>query len=156
MLANGVTKSVIGFSGTWGLLSESMGSCGLEYTFCLKLSIKLGLARPLESPSMDKSAFEETLDRSVSVSPVYSGLGVDVRAGAGAGVGAGAGAGSGAGVGINSGFDGTGGGETRAVLSTFSFASASAMASLSALCCFRIRSTAEESSQQGQKGREIP
>jgi len=71
------------------------------------------------------------------------------------GVGIGAGAGSGAGVGVNSGFDGTGGGETKAVLSALSFARASAAASLSAFCCFRMRSTAEKSSQADQKGKGV-
>lgn len=99
------------------------------------------------------------LERSVSVSLECSGLGLDDRvgmgAGAGAGVGAGVGDGADTGVGAGTGgvgsarvdvgscFDGIGGGETKTVLSAFSFARASAAASLSAFCCFRIRSTAE-------------
>jgi len=142
MLVNGVTKSVIGFSGILGPLSGSRGNCGLGYIFCLMLSIKLGFDRPLGSPSMGESVFEITLNRSVSVSPACSGPGVGVRIGAGAG----AGAGSGAGVGMNTGFDGTGGGETKAVLSAFSLARASAAASLSAFCCLRMRSTTKKSS----------
>jgi len=121
------------------------------YTPRLKLSIKLCFDRPLESPSTNESGFEITLDRSVSVSPECSGPGVDARVGVDAGVGAGAGAGAGAGVktggvggvrvGMCSVFDGIGGGETKAVLSAFSLARASAIASLSAFCCFRMRST---------------
>lgn len=124
-----------------------MGNCGLVYILCLKLSIKLVFARPFESPSKDESGFEATLNRSASVFPVCSGPGVGVRVGVGASVDAG----SGAGIGINSGFDGTGGGETKAVLSAFSFARASAAASLSAFCCFRMRSTGEKYSQEGPK-----
>ena len=147
MLVNGVTKSVIGFSGVWEPLSGSIGSCGLGYILCLKLSIKLGFGRPLESPSVSESVFEVTLNRSASVSPACSGPGVGrVGVGTGAGVGAGASAGSGAGVGMNTGFDGTGGGETKAVLSAFSLARASTTASLSAFCCLRMRSTTEKSS----------
>ena len=67
-------------------------------------------------------------------------VGADIGAGAGVGVGPG----SGVDVGINPGFDGMGGGETKAVLSAFSLASACAAASLSAFCCFRMRSTMDE------------
>ena len=120
----------------------------------MKFSIKPDIVRPLESPSMGESVFRVTLDRPPSVSPVCSGLGVSVRVEVGAGAGTGTGARSGAGVGINSGFGGAGGGETKAVLSAFSFfARASAAASLSAFCCFKMRSTAGKSSQAGQKGK---
>ena len=42
MLVSGVTKSVIGLSGTGAPLSEDVGSCGLEEIFCIKLSTKFG------------------------------------------------------------------------------------------------------------------
>ena len=53
---------------------------------------------------------------------------------------------SGEGVGMGSGLNGTGGGETKAVLSAFSLARACAAASLSAFCCFKMRSTIDRSS----------
>jgi len=159
----------MGFSGTRGPLSENIGGCGLEYIFCLKLSIKLCFDRPLESPSTNESGFEVMLERSVSVSPECSGPGVDGRVGTGAGVGTGVGTGVGDGadtvagagtggvgrvrVGVGSGFDGIGGGETKAVLSAFSFTRASAAASLSAFCCFRMRSTAGIKLAGPKKGR---
>ena len=123
----------------------------MEEILCLKFSIRLDFVRPLESPSID----EVTLDRSPPVSLACSGPGVGVRVGVNAGVGGRGGAGvglNGAGVGVNSGFDGIGGGETKAVLSAFfTRASAAASLSLSAFCCFRMRSTAKKSSQADQK-----
>ena len=75
--------------------------------------------------------------------PLTEGAGSCGREGVGVSTAAfvGAGAGSGAGAGTNIGCDGTGGGETKTVLSTFSLARAWVVASLSAFCCFRIRST---------------
>lgn len=83
--------------------------------------MKLSIKLDLVRPLVSSSTDDVTFDRSTSASPVSLG------------------------------FDGIGGGETNAVLSTFSFARASAAASLSAFCCFRIRSTAEKSGQQVQK-----
>ena len=97
-----------------------------------------------------------TLARSPPVSLACSGPRVGVRVGVNAGVGGGrGGAGVGldrAGAGVNLGFDGIGGGGTNAAFSAF-FKRASA--SLSAFCCFRMRSTAEKSSQAGQNGKEL-
>jgi hypothetical protein len=98
MLANGVTKSVIGLLGAGGPLFENVGNCGLEEIFCLKLSTKLGFDRPFESPSTGESVFDEALNLSGLVSPECSGAGTGVRVGVGAGVGIGTGAGSGTGV----------------------------------------------------------
>lgn len=111
----------------------------------MKLSIKLDFVLPLESPPADESGFSVTVDRSTA-SPAGLGPTADVLVW----VGTGSGVGSGAGVRTDSGFDGIGGGETNAVLSAFSFARASAAASLSAFCCFRMRSTTK-SGQQAQK-----
>lgn len=83
--------------------------------------MKLSIKLDLVRPLVSSSTDDVTFDRSMSASPVSLG------------------------------FDGTGGGETNAVLSAFSFARASAAASLSAFCCFRIRSTAERTGQQVQK-----
>ena len=167
MLVNGVIKSVTGLSGIVLPLSEEMGSCGLEEIFCLRLSTRFGFDCPLESPTTSESGFEVGVNRFLSVSLGSSGVEVGPRdgvdpgtgtgtvAGAGDGVGLGAdicvgpgfcadadaGFGSRAGVGTGSGLNGTGGGETKAVLSASSLARACAAASLSAFCCFKMRST---------------
>ena len=151
ILVNGVTRSVTGLSETGVLLFESAGSCGLESVFGVAVGRFLSI-------SLGGSGVVVGFWTVVSAG---TGTGTGVGAGNGVGLGtgvcvglcacAGAGAGSETGVGVGSGLSGTGGGETKAVLSAFSLARACAAASLSAFCCFKMRSTVGGSSQWGRR-----